>query len=111
MKTIKVFIKGNKKSFIQKWKFITCVWSYKDDFKQWGILNKCHDKNQHTYASNSLWMYILELVLYKKILLLYLWMYFIIIHSGNFDDFLSVNIMLCKEKKLVTLNHYMLLWA
>ena len=31
------------------------------------ILNKCHYKNQHTYTSNSLLIYILELVLYKRI--------------------------------------------
>ena len=38
-------------------------------------------------------------------------MYFIIIHSSNFDYFLSVNSMLDKDKKQGMLYHYMLLWA
>ena len=36
-------------------------------------------------------------------------MRFIIIHYGNFGDFLSVNITLYKGKKQGILNHYMLL--
>ena len=75
------------------------------------ILNKCHYKNQHTYTSNSLLMSILFLVFYKKILSFQLLIDFIIIHSINFDYFLSINIILYKDKKQGILYHYMLLWA
>ena len=37
-----------------------------------GILNKCHDKNQRTYTSNSLRRYILEFLLYKIVMIIIL---------------------------------------
>ena len=51
------------KSVIQKWKFITYGWYYKDFFID--ILNKCHCSNEHTYTSNLFPAYIFELLLYK----------------------------------------------
>ena len=35
LKETKFFTKENIKSFIKKWKFITCVWWYKYDLKEY----------------------------------------------------------------------------
>ena len=62
-------------------------------------LNKFYDKNQHNYTSNSLRIYILELLLHKTIIIIIFMDLLIIIHSSNFDYFLSVNRFLYKRDK------------